>query len=74
MNAGTKNVKKSMLKISKGRVKSMGSTWFPDLVDKRMFSRIVGMKLLAVQYLGKSIKVHLYWAMKNCGGDPGTSG
>ena len=22
-----------------------------------------------MQYLEKSIKLHLYWAMKNCGGD-----
>ncbi len=21
-------------------------------------------------HLGRSIKIHLYWAMKNCGGDP----
>jgi hypothetical protein len=46
---GTKNVWKQMLKITQGRVRDRGVTWFPELVDKR-----------------KSIKTHLYWAMKNC--------
>jgi hypothetical protein len=35
---GTKNVKKSMLKLSKGRVRDMGVSWFPELVDKSKFS------------------------------------
>ena len=34
---GTKNVKKAMLKITKGRVRDQGVTWFPELVDKRMW-------------------------------------
>ena len=68
-NSGTKNVKKSILKITKGPMKNSGVTWFPDLVDKRMFVFICRDIRYAVQYLGKGIKLHLYWAMQNCGGD-----
>ena len=32
---GTKNVAKEMKKISEGRVRDRGVTWFPELVDKR---------------------------------------
>lgn len=39
-NSGTKNVKKSMEKITKGRVMDKGKTWFPELVDKCMFIHI----------------------------------
>ena len=31
---GTKNVWKQMLKITQGRVRDRGVTWFPELVDK----------------------------------------
>lgn len=34
MCSGTKNVAKQMLKISQGRVRDRGVTWFPELVDK----------------------------------------
>ncbi|XP_064402159.1 uncharacterized protein LOC135347946 [Halichondria panicea] len=49
---GTKNLSKCLQKVTQGRVRDKGLTWFPELVDKQ-----------------KSIKVHLYWAMKNCDGD-----
>ena len=31
---GTKNVARQMAKISQGRVRDRGVTWFPELVDK----------------------------------------
>ena len=66
---------REMKKITEGRVRDRGKTWFPQLVDKRkdVFTS------LCVKYedfnsmfinTGKSIKVHLYWAMKNCGDSP----
>ena len=63
MCVGTKNVWKQMLKITQGRVRDRGVTWFPELVDK---STCVYMECSFVTQLGKSIKTHLYWAMKNC--------
>ena len=32
---GTKNVAKELAKITQGRVRDRGMTWFPELVDKR---------------------------------------
>ena len=32
---GTKNVAKELAKLTKGRVRDKGVTWFPELVDKR---------------------------------------
>lgn len=68
---GTKNVGKSLKKICKGTKKKQGVTWFPELVDKRKYAVYSGRQYLfyGAQYLEKSIKLHLYWAMKNCGGD-----
>ena len=34
---GTKNVGKALQKITQGRVRDRGKTWFPELVDKRMY-------------------------------------
>ena len=34
---GTKNVGKALQKITQGRVRDRGKTWFPELVDKRLF-------------------------------------
>lgn len=64
-------MKKSMEKITKGLVRDRGVSWFPDLVDKSKFSHSYDSDYnhLVCIYLGKSIKIHLYWAMKNCGGD-----
>lgn len=36
--SGTKNVGKEMKKITEGRARDRGKTWFPQLVDKSMFS------------------------------------
>ena len=35
----------------------------------RMFISIYR-RFIGVHYLGRSIKIHLYWAMKNCSQDP----
>ena len=63
---GTKNVAKQMLKISQGRVRDRGVTWFPELVDKSKYIFVSCTHLHGVLLLGKSVKTHLYWAMKNC--------
>ena len=34
---GTKNVAKEVKKISEGRVRDRGVTWFPELADKRKY-------------------------------------
>ena len=67
---GTKNVGKLLKKISVGLVKAKGKTWFPELNDKRKFTvqDLCGDVTLGVLQLGRSIKIHLYWAMTNCGG------
>lgn len=59
-----------MLKISQGRVRDRNITWFPELVDKSMIIPVSVRIICGVIFpLGKSIKTHLYWAMKNCGGN-----
>ena len=35
VSSGMKNVAKSLKKITEGRVRDKGVTWFPELVDKR---------------------------------------
>lgn len=35
LSKGTKNVGKEMKKVSQGRVRDRGKTWFPELSDKR---------------------------------------
>ena len=60
-----------MKKISEGQVKDRGVTWFPELVDKLKdcFTLNIGTctdwYVFGVPLLGKSVKTHLYWAMKN---------
>ena len=57
-------------------MKDKGIKWFPQLTDKSesiwsvnyAHMRIHRSHYTDVCYLEKSIKVHLYWAMKNCGG------
>lgn len=64
---GTKNVWKQLQKVTQGRVRDRGVTWFPELVDKSECIYTCTMYMCIAQYLiGKSIKTHLYWAMKNC--------
>ena len=51
-------------------------TWYPDhpdLVDKSKSRHCVfSMYSHGVHYLGRSIKIHLYWAMRNCNTNPDT--
>ena len=35
IHVGTKNVAKELAKLTKGRAKDKGVTWFPELFDKR---------------------------------------
>ena len=62
---------KQIVKISQGRVKDRGTLWFPELVDKSKTQvtcmRVCRYFTIIVHFLGRSIKTHLYWAMKNCG-------
>ena len=69
---GTKNVDKQMKKITEGKVRDRGVTWFPQLVDKSEYAYRPHVNVFcAISYEpGKSIKLHLYWAMKNCEGSP----
>ena len=68
---GTKNVGKEMKKISKGRVRDRDKTWFSQLADKRELIRYGVLLLeLFIIHVAKSIKLHLYWSMKNCGRNP----
>ena len=68
---GTKNVRKEMKKISKGRVRDRDKTWFSQLADERELIRYGVLLLeLFIIHVAKSIKLHLYWSMKNCGRNP----
>ena len=51
-----------------GTVAQRGKTWFPKLADKSKYLFTLALFKLV---LGKSTKTHLYWCMKNAGGDPG---
>ena len=54
-------------------MRDRGVTWFPELVDKRELHHLTCFVMYSLcDVLGKSIKVHLYWAMKNSGGCPDT--
>ena len=72
---GTKNVAKELQKISQGANKWEGVNWFQQLSDKRqptclqlkyMQKCVCGLILCTCIHVGKSTKVHMYWAMKNC--------
>ena len=60
---------KSLKNITEGRVRDKGRGWFPELVDKSM---IFASWLFWYNCVlsGRSIKIHLYWAMKNCEKEP----
>ena len=62
---------KGLKKITEGTKKDREIKWFSELSDKRMsVSFKECMYSCGVHQLGKSIKVHLYWAMKNCEASP----
>ncbi len=56
---GTKNVAKCLQKVTQGRVRDKGVTWFPELVDKRTFSNSMCNGVLSVlfreEYKGASL-------------------
>ena len=68
---------REMKKITEDRVRDRGKIWFQQLVDKHkdvlqlyIFVYKVCVVTKRLQFMfgstGKNIKVHLYWAMKNC--------
>ena len=63
---------REMKKITEGRVKDKGKTWFPQLVDKGKDVYTIKFDILCVFTLiiRRSVKVHLYWAMNNCSDSP----
>ena len=74
---GSKNVAREMKKITEGPVKERGKKWFPQLVDKRKDVFAIWHLNIHVHVMtfikintGKSVKTHLYWAMKNCDDSP----
>ena len=69
---GTKNVSMELSKITKGQVRHWGKMWFPQLADKRMTLILCSVIIYMEAIIRKSIKVHLYWAMKNCSECPKT--
>ena len=64
----TKNVAKILKKVCVGTVAQGGKTWFPELADKNKYLFTLALFKLVT---GKSTNTHLYWCMKNAGGDPG---
>ena len=55
------------MKISQGRVRDKHVIWFPQLIDKNIILCVKFMPVLGAS-VGKSVKTHLYWSMKNCQG------
>ena len=60
------------MKINEGP-KERGKKWFPQLVDKRKDIFTIGHVVcihIHSTNTGRSVKIHHYWAMKNCGDSP----
>ena len=73
VHVGTKNVAKELKKICQGANKWEGVNWWRELADKRTsYKQKYTCTCMCMQnhLIGKSTKVHLYWAMKNCDGSP----
>ena len=70
VSAGTKNVAKELHKICAGPVSAKDKIWFPELLDKGMFSLEIFTINGISHHSARSTKVHLYWCMKNCGSNP----
>ncbi|KAL5500039.1 hypothetical protein EMCRGX_G011532 [Ephydatia muelleri] len=66
---GTKNVAKQLRHICAGTVRTRDRTWFTELSDKGMYFLDILIKNGISGYLACT-KVHLYWCMRNCGGNP----
>ena len=65
--AGTKNIDRQLQKITAGKVRDSDVTWFPQLVDKREYFNCCCYCVLNCSTSGK---VHMFWAIKNCGSSP----
>ena len=65
---GTKNVAKEIKKIAHGAKKLEGVSWWPELSDKCKVCKLYNKVEYMYFHAGKSTKVHMYWAMKNCTG------
>ena len=60
-----------MKKISQGANKWEGINWWRELSDKSEYSTYINRTTYKNgSVTGKSTKVHLYWAMRNCNGSP----
>ena len=68
--AGTKNVAKQLRHICAGMVRTRDRTWFTELSDKGMYFLDILIKNGISGYSARCTKVHLYWCMRNCGGNP----
>ena len=80
LSIGTKNVAKEIKSISEGRKRDKGISWFPELSDKSMCEKKTTLISCSIVFIlfyffffsGRSIKIHLYWAMQNCEDNPET--
>ena len=68
--AGTKNVAKQLCHVCAGTVRTRDRTWFTELSDKGMYFLDILIKNGISGYSARCTKVHLYWCMRNCGGNP----
>ena len=68
--AGTKNVAKQLHRICAGTVCTRDRTWFTELSDKGMYFLDILIIHGISGYSARCTKVHLYWCMRNCGGNP----
>ena len=63
--SGTKNLSKCLQKVTQGRVRDKGLTWFPELVDKRTFPILMCNGVFSVffrkEYKGASILGYEWW-------------
>ena len=50
ISKGTKNVDKQMRKITEGRVRDRGVTWFPELVDKSEYIVLLDIPKYIIHY------------------------
>jgi hypothetical protein len=64
-----------MKTLATGRVRDKGKMWFEELSDRREYYPLMLLTNLIIPHfcvclvIGASTKRHVYWAMKNCGGD-----
>ncbi len=49
--SGTKNLSKCLQKVTQGRVRDKGLTWFPELVDKRTFPILTCIGVFSVFFI-----------------------